>query len=183
MGLVTYRVKGVSPLLQNSPAAMGSGNATMQAGKKVYDDKEESAVRVYRNDRGEVIVPSLWFRSAMMKSVGARKIGKYSARAVISAGVFTVEEECLLLDAKGKVFKTWDTHKVRVVVQKNGVMRCRPMFKGWQCDLALEVDDEMLPNVDVVTQSLNLAGKLAGIGDWRPGRGGTYGRFTAELKA
>lgn len=44
------------------------------------------------------------------------------------------------------------------------------------------IGNEMLPNLSILTDLLNIAGKVVGVGDWRPEKLGMFGRFTAELK-
>jgi hypothetical protein len=181
MEVFTYEVKGVSPLLQHNPAAMGSGPKGLAA-KKVYDTTKEADAGAYRNGDGQYIIPTIAFRSAILSASKGRKIGKVAARAVLAGCVFPIEESCLLLDAaKMKPFKAHEVHTCRAVVNKAGIIRARPMFRDWACKLALEIDTEMLPEVDIITQLLNIAGKIIGVMDWRPEKLGIYGRFTAAL--
>lgn len=183
MEIVTYKIEGVSPLLQHNPAAMQSSSSKGLSGKKVYIPEEEAAAAVYKNERGEFVIPTIAFRSALLSGSKGRRIGKTAARAVLAGCVFPVEQECILLDQKNhKPIKGYKVHTCRAVVQRSGVMRSRPMFENWCCKLALEVDTEMLPNTDIVTQVLNIAGKIIGVMDWRPEKLGIYGRFTAALE-
>jgi hypothetical protein len=184
MDIFVYRITGVSPLLQNNPAAMGGKKQDGLAAKKIYIPEEEAKAALYTDDDGHIIIPSIAFRSAMFRAATGRKIGKSSAKTVISGSVFPVEQSLLVLNAKtGKPRKDYTIHKCRAVVNKAGILRCRPMISDWATDLALEIDTEMLPNPEVVTQLLNLAGKIAGVGDWRPEKLGVFGRFTAVLKS
>lgn len=185
MDLFTYRITGVSPILQNNPAKMQrSGPDTLKGGKKVYDPKVEAEAAVYRNERDEIVVPSIAFRASMFKAATGRKIGKMSAKTVIAAAVFPVEAQCILLSAKtGAPIKEYEIHSCRCVVNKAGIIRCRPMIDGWATDLVLELDTDFAPGLHkVVAELLNVAGKVAGVMDWRPEKLGTFGRFTAELK-
>ncbi|MEZ6097264.1 MAG: hypothetical protein R3C03_24075 [Pirellulaceae bacterium] len=79
--------------------------------------------------------------------------------------------------------KRYEIHSCRAVVQRAGIIRHRPKFNDWGCLLALEVDTEMLPDVSIVQELLNIAGKIIGVGDWRPEKLGTFGRFSAEIVA
>ena len=76
---------------------------------------------------------------------------------------------------------TWDfLDQRRVVVQRNGVNRTRPAFhKGWRATFEIEVIlPEYIPR-DLLALSIVQAGRLVGLGDFRP----TYGRFaTVEFK-
>lgn len=180
MEVFTYQVNGISPLLQHNPAAMGSGPKGLAA-KKVYDVNKEADAGCYRDNKLNFIIPTIAFRSAILSASKGRKIGKVAARAVLSGCVFPIEESCTLLDSKGKPIKGYEVHTCRAVVNKAGIIRARPMFRNWSCKLPLEVDTEILPEIDIITQLLNIAGKIIGVMDWRPEKLGIYGRFTAEL--
>jgi hypothetical protein len=71
--------------------------------------------------------------------------------------------------------KEWDYEdKRRVVIQRAGVNRVRPaMHAGWKAtfDLLINIPEYISP-MDL-NDSLQTAGRLIGVGDFRP----TYGRF------
>ena len=67
---------------------------------------------------------------------------------------------------------------VRIGASK--VPRCRPLFHAWRFAVTGLLDTEILDSADfkaVVT----IAGQIVGLGDWRPEKGGSYGKFTAEV--
>ena len=177
MQIKTFEIIGVSPILMNNPAAMGGGGAGLKS-KKTYVDSEEAEIRVYRNRDNHIVVPTIAFRSAMLKAASGRKIGKATARAVIAGSVFPVEQNCILLDTTTeKPIDTYEIHRCRVVVNKAGVVRARPMIQNWKTKLALEIDVDMIQDDTIIPEILNLAGKIVGIMDWRVEKLGTYGRF------
>ena len=187
--LHTWKIPGDSALLQNNPAGtMGVGDdGGMKAGKKKYDDTEEAAIRTYKNADGLFVHPTAAFRSGILVAAGGRKIGKKAARTIIAGALFPSEAEAILLNEKGKPIKEYTIHKCRVVVNGRAVMRCRPMFWPWSLLLAMEVDRDLIANLALVTDVLNLAGRIVGIGDNRPDTSkgktgvGTFGRYSAEL--
>lgn len=63
---------------------------------------------------------------------------------------------------------------VKVGVQR--VMRCRPAFRTWSLS-ASGVLDESILNPEEFRAIVERAGRLVGLGDWRP----RYGRFTVEV--
>ena len=63
-----------------------------------------------------------------------------------------------------------------VVIGRARIMRSRPVFKKWQLEFELEIDEMEVPN-DVVKEILEYSGKRVGIGDFRPEKGGSFGRF------
>lgn len=70
-------------------------------------------------------------------------------------------------------------HAVKVGTAR--VMRTRPIFSTWSVTFSCEIDPTVL-EVQNVLDALTNAGRLVGLGDWRPGapRGGSFGRFSAE---
>ena len=52
---------------------------------------------------------------------------------------------------------------------------------GLICMVATFELDEAHATAEQVLSVLNIAGRAVGVGDWRPDKGGIYGRFTAEL--
>jgi hypothetical protein len=64
-----------------------------------------------------------------------------------------------------------------IKVQTSRVMRARPKVPvGWQTTHHFELFDDVLDKRDLVNV-MDSAGRLYGLGDWRP----TYGRFTVEV--
>ncbi len=183
--IVVFRVTGISPLLQNNPAGMRGGvDAKKMGTKKIPTPEEEAAAKVYQNEDGYYI-PSQAFRSAIIGRGGAGsglKIGKMTANARASAGMFTIEPFATLLDPeKWKPLKEYEIHTCRAVVQRQGVLRSRPMFPKWGTRVPMEIDDEFIA-VDQVIGLMERAGKVAGVGDFRPQTKGTFGRFTVEIE-
>lgn len=62
--------------------------------------------------------------------------------------------------------------------QKARIMRCRPRFPGpWEVSTEGGFDPAIL-DFDVLAEIADTAGRMIGLGDWRP----RFGRFTAELE-
>lgn len=185
----TWRITGLTPLLQNNPAVTmgGSDGDALSTKKKTYVDNDEAEMRTYRNDQGEPVHPTAAFRSAMLNASKGFKVGKRTARTVFAGAVMLCEPEMILTDAKGKPLKSYGIHKCRVIVGKSGVLRCRPMWRDWHGLLPMEIDTDFIDNIDIVTQILNIAGRIIGIGDFRPDTNkgkdgvGSFGRFKAEV--
>ncbi len=92
-----------------------------------------------------------------------------SAMDLFKAGVVVLEELCDLGVAE------WDyIDRRRVMIQRNGITRCRPaMHSGWKCSAHLQI---LLPEYispSLLNETIQAAGRLIGVGDFRP----TFGRF------
>lgn len=179
--IVTYHVIGISPLLQNNPAAFigKEEDSGLTGGKKVYNDVEEAKLRVYLDPEGSFCHPCESFTKAMVKAVAGKKFGKMFATAAIKGSVFITEPFALILDEKGKPAKDYAIDRRPVVIGKSRVLRCRPCFHKWQMKIAFEIDTAIV-QPSHVRESLALAGRIIGIGDYRPEKGGGFGRFRVE---
>lgn len=63
------------------------------------------------------------------------------------------------------------------MIQRNGVTRVRPAMKeGWAAKIQLMVNVPEYIRPNDLHDVLNAAGKLIGVGDFRP----TYGRFNVK---
>jgi hypothetical protein len=165
-------IEGTAPFLfhawnveavdEKAKAAKGS------RGKKT--DNVESYV--YRNDAGDLCIPGEYLRQALIhaaKYMQDPRSPRKSAMDIFKAGIVMHTEFASL----GK--PTWDyLDQRRVQVQRNGITRTRPCMKsGWRATFEVGV---ILPEYitrELLGQTLSSAGRLIGLGDFRP----TYGRF------
>jgi hypothetical protein len=179
----TYRIVGISPLLLHNPAgSMEAGGKKGVGTKKIPTPEDEAEAGTYRTESGQLYLKSISFRSALLEACKGRRIGKIGAKAVLGGSVFNTDEICPLVDPKtGKPVKTYRINAMRAVIQKkNAVIRHRPQIDAWATEVRFEIDGDLV-STEVVTELLGMAGRMAGVGDYRPQRGGPYGRFTAEL--
>lgn len=169
---VDCTVEGVSDLLfhrWNSDAIEEKAAAPKNSLAKRSDNLE---AYVYRTDEGEIAMPGEYLRGALVSAARFRqdpRSPRKSAMDLYRAGVV-----CLTQLAPMGV-KTWDYEdKRRVVVQRSGVNRIRPaMRRGWRASFTLQINTpEYIEPLDIL-QTLEMAGRLVGVGDFRP----TFGRF------
>lgn len=181
--IVTFKVTGTSPLLQNNPEKfIGQTDSSALATKKKYIDEEEARLRVYQSEDGSFGHPSESFKKSILRAVTGKKFGKLSAPGCIRGAVFTVEQYSVIEDANGKPLKAYTIDRRSVVnpANKARILRCRPIWNTWTMRLSLEIDTAII-TPEHVLESLNLAGRIIGVGDFRPEKGGGFGRFRAEL--
>jgi hypothetical protein len=71
--------------------------------------------------------------------------------------------------------KDWDYEdRRRVLIQRNAITRSRPAFRaGWKVKIQLQVNLPEYVSPSLLNEVIASAGKLIGIGDFRP----TFGRF------
>jgi len=172
---VAVTLRGTSDLLfhrWNVEAVEAKANAAKGSKAKKEDDVESY---VYRNDAGEICIPGEYLRQAIIKAAKYRqdpRSPRKSAMDLFKAGVVS------LTDLASLGITAWDyEHRARVMVQRQGVTRVRPAIKaGWRADFQLMV---LLPEYippQFLHEVIVDAGRLEGVGDFRP----TYGRFAVD---
>lgn len=127
---------------------------------------------VYRNENGFICLPSEYVRMSVVnaaKYTQDPRSPRKSAMDLFKAGVVCLDELCSLGTSD------WDyLDRRRVVVQRNGVTRSRPAFqKGWKAKVQLMVNTPEYITPQFLHDRLSAAGRLIGVGDFRP----TFGRF------
>ncbi len=170
---VSVRLKGVCPLLfhrwSNEAVASKSAAAKNSAAKK-QDNVESYVWRL--PDNNHIGLPGEYVRMACVMAAKFRqdpRSPRKSAYDLYRAAVISLTELADLGVA------SWDyLDRRRVMVQRNGVTRERPaMSAGWEASLTFQVQlPEYVPPSDFLDVLTN-AGRLIGIGDFRP----SYGRF------
>lgn len=68
-----------------------------------------------------------------------------------------------------------------IAVQSSRVMRTRPVFDEWAVHLIAEFDSSEL-DPERFAEFVVKAGRMVGLGDWRPEKNGQYGRFDAKIE-
>jgi len=165
-------VEGVAPLLfhaWNVEAVAEKAKAAKGSKGKKQDNIESY---VYRDENGMIGIPGEYLRQALInaaKYIQDPRSPRKSGMDLFKAGLVMHTT----LASLGK--DTWDwLDQRRVQVQRSGITRVRPCFKmGWRASFDLEV---ILPEYitrDLLGGTLVNAGRLIGLGDFRP----TYGRF------
>jgi hypothetical protein len=148
--------------------------------KKGSDAKKSDNVESYvrRNEEGIICLPAEYLRMSVVNAAKFRqdpRSPRKSAMDLFKAAVVSLSPLSPIINREGEVADKWDfEHRCRVQIQRNGITRTRPAFKeGWSTEASLMV---VLPEyVDPATlyEVISAAGRLIGVGDFRP----TYGRF------
>lgn len=129
----------------------------------------------------DLIIPDFVIESTMINGAKKSKRGPQA-----KCGLFFTEHASLEFAGKpdiisdqtlAEMFASGDfTHTIGVKVGMAKVMRTRPMFRHWSFKAIAQYDPDVL-NLRDVEEIASDAGKLVGLGDWRP----KHGRFEAEV--
>jgi hypothetical protein len=178
--MLIYRVKieGISPLLMHrfsdkkQGEVEGGTSASIPMGDR-EKDAEEAAYRLPDKDgKGELYTPAEHIERAMFHAAKYFKIGKKSAAGIVPASIF-VQERAISHHRTDYIV---DSRSVVIPATKGRVVRHRPRLDQWNLSFHLEVDETILKQ-ELVSDILATAGKKIGIGDFRPTKGGSFGRF------
>lgn len=184
MKSITFEFSGMSSLLQNNPSSMVRRPDGIDK-KRIPTPEEECAAKAYRMASGQLYMRAIMFRSAAIDAVRGMKIGRSGASQLIGAALFVVQDILPIHDPETKAaIKEYEIDVQRCVVQGQGVMRARPRIDSWGCRASFEFDEDFL-TPEIITDAFVRAGKICGVGDYRPrcpkGKGGPFGRFSTEL--
>jgi hypothetical protein len=165
-------IEGASDILfhrWNCESVEAKSKAAKNSKAKKEDDIESY---VWRNNNGELCVPGEYFRQSIIHAAKFKqdpRSPRKSAMDLFKAGVVSLTPLASLGSAD------WDYLDTRrVTIQRAGVNRTRPaMRQGWAVDLDFQILTPEYIDPVLFQDVLNTAGRLVGVGDFRP----TYGRF------
>ena len=191
--LFDVRIVGESPLIQHSVDTMLPGNDIARQIEEVAKRKPrttsdaallaelETRGSLWLND-GEVQVPTRVLRTAIEEAARKSKQGP-----AVREGMLVIESRFTYDTARygttlEELGKSTQFQAV-VVVQRQKIVRTRAKFDPpWSVDFVLDCDDGLIDQPRLESW-LKIAGQRIGIGDWRPSKSGTFGRFTVESLA
>jgi len=165
-------IQGSSDLLlhrYNCESVDSKSNAAKGSKAKKTDDLESF---VYRDEENNLCLPSEYLRMSIINAAKYKqdpRSARKSAMDLYKAGIVSLTN----LSSLG--VKNWDYEdRRRVVIQRSSISRIRPaMKKGWEACFEFQVNIPEYISPSDLNETISLAGRLIGVGDFRP----TYGRF------
>jgi hypothetical protein len=153
----------------NSEAVDEKAKAAKNSTGKKTDNIESY---VYRTEGGELAIPGEYLRGALINAAKFRqdpRSPRKSAMDLFKAAIVVTTPLATL----GTI--DWDyLDRRRVMVQRQGINRTRPAMRaGWQVTFDLMVVLPEYIDRNMLRETVESAGRLIGLGDFRP----TYGRF------
>lgn len=183
---VKIKIEGSSPMLQNAmtPETLQSlwtpDKKAKTAGRPLPRDHADS--RVYKDDQGRPYVPGVNLMACLIAAgVFLRADGKRqfsTAKSSILPGLISLEESAILLHDHADNPAKWEVD-MRRGVNPNGneaVAVVRPRFDQWTMTFHLVINEDQVPEAKI-RELIDIAGRSIGLGDFRPARKGTFGRF------
>lgn len=153
-------------------AVEAKAKARKNSEAKKTDDVESY---VWRDEQRRICLPGEYLRQAVIHAAKFRqdpRSPRKSAMDLYKAGIICETTLASLGSDK------WDFEdRRRVVIQRNGITRVRPaMHSGWKAKFVFTVLTPEYIRAQDLQETLTLAGRLIGVGDFRP----TYGRFVVN---
>lgn len=177
---LSFKIRGVAPLVQHNGQLADPGNRWARAikeisskRKKVEADYEEMARLEWMGGlylhKGEPCIPGYVLEGALIgRGSAARKqrMGKEAA-----AGLYVVQNFPLEYDGPRDPTELWETEGFQlrslVRVGQARIMRTRPVFEEWAATVVVEIDPELVNPKDA-KHWMEIAGAQVGLMDWRP---------------
>lgn len=183
----SFRATGVAPLICHNgqladPLNEFARRLKQVSGKKKKSDadmeqmaKIEFLGGLYMSPKGPCL-PGEMIEAAIVNAGKLQRIGKDVVRSV-----WCNEPPVIEYEGPREPEAMWDdggfTFKVGVRVKQNRVVRTRPRFDKWACDITILYDEETL-NRSTIEELVVKCGESIGFGDWRP----KFGRFSVKVK-
>lgn len=180
---VAVTISGDAPILFHrwqSDAVEAKAKAAKGSAAKKSDNVESY---VWRNADGIISLPGEYLRGSLIdprngaaKYLQDPRSPRKSALDLFKAGVIALTDLAPIIRADGSPADAWDyLDRRRVTVQRAGITRERPaLAAGWSCSVLLLSTTPQYIDPILLRQALTQAGRLVGVGDFRP----TYGRFS-----
>lgn len=176
------KIKGISPLIVHNfdqkitleMEAKQQGKAKTEKYKiRVPEDDFEGAK--HKSPIGFEGFPAGGFKKAFIR--GAKMTGLVMKDAQMAFFVKADCEETQLVKINGDC--RMRTDMVRVGMGSADI-RYRPEYLNWNATIKVEFNEGLI-SVEQILQCVKAAGYGCGIGDWRPEKGGGYGRFELDV--
>lgn len=180
---LSFWIKGTSPLIQHAWSEKGLRQLRMTAAERKKQPKvkrepeEEARNALYVTEDGQPGISMLAFKASLI-SAAHKDLGieKTLVRKALFLPSHAYSEGLIApLDA--------DDYTIREDIVRVGAgqtdLRYRPEFARWRVNVVVEVDYDLLNEKDIVSL-VNRAGFSVGVGEWRPEKGGEYGRFEID---
>lgn len=192
MKIVKCEFAGLSPLLMANIESANKDLPKLKIGTKPNEGDIEKIAEgfIYRNKDGDLYLPSVAFRSSLLTGCSGLKFpgDRRGPATIFQSLIYPAEREGTLFDKKGKPITKWEIQIDSAVnkTTKSRIVVVRPRIPEWYCTIPFEIDDEFAPtNYDQFMENLvkiwNRAGRIAGVGAWRPEKKGSHGKYSIQI--
>ncbi|HYT08991.1 MAG TPA: hypothetical protein VEL77_15205 [Rugosimonospora sp.] len=173
---ISVTITGVAPFLfhrWNIEVVEEKNKAARGSRARKENDLESF---VHRDVKGNLAIPTEYLRQAIIGAARYKsdpRSPKKTMMDLVKAGIVAAEEFCNF------GVKDWDyVDRRRVLIQRNAITRSRPaMHIGWTVTALFTVITAEYISPTMFNELIQTAGKLIGIGNFRP----SFGRFQVTV--
>ncbi len=177
--IVKVKIAGLSPVImhrwsEKSTKEMLDKQMKKTVKKAAKDPEEQFRDAVYRLDDEGLGFPVDGFKNAMVR--GAKQLGLVMTdmrTGFFVHGEYSSREDREIVRIEGDLSMREDTVRISGATAD---IRYRGQVASWGATLKVTYNAGVV-SFDHIVNMLNAAGYGVGIGDWRPERGGMFGRF------
>jgi hypothetical protein len=174
MNICNCRIEGVSPLLQHRYPL--ETTTTTSRRKDTTNNLDAVKSYLYTDPQGKICQPAEHIIGSLKeagKKFQIKGMGKSTYFKVIGSGAVIVSPAWILHE-----IPDWTVDRRPVVIKQARIVRER--FDKWSLSFQIDFDETLIPAEDL-KQVLDYAGRYCGIGDYRPAKGGPFGRFMVTI--
>jgi hypothetical protein len=177
MKIYNVTIQGISPLLMNRPNQLEISDKSKDVKRETKTSDEISESKIYKDSEGTIYLPSTWFRGSLVEAGKQKKMGgKGSSKATYSKIVgSSVSIEPFEILLKKPNWKTFSILAVNPITHGRNILH-RPQFDKWEVEMQVRFEEEQIES-SVMKELFDIAGKMVGVGDWRPAKKGMFGKF------
>jgi len=184
MELLTLNVRGTSPLMMHSDKLANPLHPSTKVHKeltgkrkKTEDDhlaiaRSEFIAGAYFDDVAGFFIPGSNFDATFLGGAKLQKLGTHWKRGAL---VIT-DKAALMFKGPSTPEALWEDQRFvdcrGVKVGQAKIMRYRPIFLEWECQLEVAINSDVL-DLQEARKAIDDAGKLIGVCEYRP----RFGRF------
>ena len=172
MEIVNVKIEGISPLLMHRFKVQDEDSKSKTKNLKQTEDDVESYL--YVDEKGTIVTPSTHIIGTLKKAGAKFQVfgqGKLTYKNLMGSGAVMISPDMITHE-----IQTWEIDRRPVVVQRARIVRSRPMLKKWALSFTVDFDEEEITK-SVLKEIFDFAGRRVGLGDFRPEKGGPFGRF------
>ncbi len=178
-----FHIRGVAPMIHHNailsdplaPIVREIQTFTSKRKKTIEDHEEIARLEwngsLYLHPKKGPVVPAQNIERMLRDAAVKSKMGKQ-----VQAGLRVIEDWPVIYKGPRDPAKMWETGKFRnrasCKVGQQRVIRTRPCWDEWELKFSVQYDEELLEPKQV-SDFVALAGRIVGLGDWRP----KHGRF------
>lgn len=147
-----------------------TGSPGKVSGRAPRNPQEEYEDSFYRDQAGHPCMPASAFKKAAVSAVSS--LNKTFSKVVARQALHIVGD-WVQIESKVEPYMRTDTVRLARGI---GSLRYRPGFTEWSAKVRISYNASVI-SPEQIGNLFNLAGFAVGIGEWRPEKGGAFGRF------